>query len=453
MDLHEGCLSVLKELNEKYKKNSSLSAQDTEKYADAIEMISLSSEPLWGEMFECALNGPPEQAMAGVAGACFKLGGDAKRSYISSFVQHETFKKNQQYKSVYRGSILLGKVLNEGEDIKIVEMLVKAIAYLLCSNANGKELSAKGVQYIRKEFLLKAGKKIKELDFSNVQFSMKEACHVQRLLAYAAFGEPCHEVPWNFQVYSLKVISTVESKIYLELHDIDLINKCIQTWEQSALAEFDASFGTNIKFAGIVKGLCPKYANKSVEDTRTVKVVKPDASKDLNADNVTSTGEKGKDKFEVKQDSSNASELIVEIGKCLKRLETENLNLREKADKYDFVVRELEEERKFRDKEQRNNEELRLLVSDLEKKNNELRDLEARHRENVQLLHGIKTREDSNSLIEFKNKLGAQLKYEYLDFKDILESEMSVDIGENLRIQLNKVFNILKKQGVLSEGE
>lgn len=46
------------------------------------------------------------------------------------------------------------------------------------------------------------------------------------------------------------------------------------------------------------------------------------------------------------------------------------------------------------------------------------------------------------------NKLASKLKVDYLDFKDAEDLEMSIDLGENMRAQLEEVFSILKKNGI-----
>ena len=49
---------------------------------------------------------------------------------------------------------------------------------------------------------------------------------------------------------------------------------------------------------------------------------------------------------------------------------------------------------------------------------------------------------------EYLNKLASKLKIEYTDFCDAREVEMTLDLGENMRSQLEAVFSILEKNGV-----
>lgn len=49
------------------------------------------------------------------------------------------------------------------------------------------------------------------------------------------------------------------------------------------------------------------------------------------------------------------------------------------------------------------------------------------------------------------NRIARQLKIEYQDFKSAEDMEMSVDLGENLRLQMQAVFDIFEKEGIRFE--
>lgn len=46
------------------------------------------------------------------------------------------------------------------------------------------------------------------------------------------------------------------------------------------------------------------------------------------------------------------------------------------------------------------------------------------------------------------NRIARALLPDYLDFKSIEDVEMSIDLGENLRVQMASIFKTLKKMGV-----
>ena len=53
-----------------------------------------------------------------------------------------------------------------------------------------------------------------------------------------------------------------------------------------------------------------------------------------------------------------------------------------------------------------------------------------------------------NSQKELLNSIASKLKCEYIDFKSAKNMPMTVDLGENLRDQINTIFQLLKKNGI-----
>lgn len=56
--------------------------------------------------------------------------------------------------------------------------------------------------------------------------------------------------------------------------------------------------------------------------------------------------------------------------------------------------------------------------------------------------------DEQTKLPIFKNRLANKLKVEYLDFKSIDDTPMTIELGENLRDQLRDIFKILKKEEI-----
>lgn len=65
------------------------------------------------------------------------------------------------------------------------------------------------------------------------------------------------------------------------------------------------------------------------------------------------------------------------------------------------------------------------------------------NRELVDMLGQDQTRQNDEAMRRISRKLGI----EYQDYRDALDVEMSVDLGENMRLQLGEVFKILKENG------
>ena len=53
-----------------------------------------------------------------------------------------------------------------------------------------------------------------------------------------------------------------------------------------------------------------------------------------------------------------------------------------------------------------------------------------------------------NAQSEQLNAIASKLKSEYRDFKDAENEEMTLDLGENFRFQLQSIFRILAKAGI-----
>ena len=58
---------------------------------------------------------------------------------------------------------------------------------------------------------------------------------------------------------------------------------------------------------------------------------------------------------------------------------------------------------------------------------------------------------NQKQLDAFFYKLSENLKFEYEDFKDALDADMSVSLGENMRTQLGNIFKILSDSGIKLE--
>ena len=60
----------------------------------------------------------------------------------------------------------------------------------------------------------------------------------------------------------------------------------------------------------------------------------------------------------------------------------------------------------------------------------------------------VLSRDRSKQADELLQKLASKIRIEYRDFVDALDVPMSCDLGENLRLQLQSIFDILEKGGM-----
>ena len=89
---------------------------------------------------------------------------------------------------------------------------------------------------------------------------------------------------------------------------------------------------------------------------------------------------------------------------------------------------------------------LRKQIADLEMK---LKDKESEIKERTKLAD-ILSRDRAKQSEEVLNRLAAKLRVEYRDFLDAESMPMSVDLGENMRLQLKSIFDILKRMDLTS---
>ena len=60
----------------------------------------------------------------------------------------------------------------------------------------------------------------------------------------------------------------------------------------------------------------------------------------------------------------------------------------------------------------------------------------------------VLSRDRSKQADESLQRLASKIRVEYRDFVDALDAPMSCDLGENLRLQLQSIFDILEKGGM-----
>lgn len=60
----------------------------------------------------------------------------------------------------------------------------------------------------------------------------------------------------------------------------------------------------------------------------------------------------------------------------------------------------------------------------------------------------VLSRDRSKQADETLQRLASKIRVEYRDFVDALDVPMSCDLGENLRLQLQSIFDILEKGGM-----
>lgn len=88
-----------------------------------------------------------------------------------------------------------------------------------------------------------------------------------------------------------------------------------------------------------------------------------------------------------------------------------------------------------------------VLRQDIDRKDTVITEKTTEIEERIKMTD-VLSRDRSNQANETLQRLTSKIKIEYRDFTDALDVPMSCDLGENLRLQLQSIFDILEKGGM-----
>ena len=115
------------------------------------------------------------------------------------------------------------------------------------------------------------------------------------------------------------------------------------------------------------------------------------------------------------------------------------------------IVKELENERKTVAELRRQKYELedqsREQQKEIDDKGRMLHEKDAEITERIKMSE-VLSRDRARQANESLQRIASKIRVEYRDFKDAIDAPMTVDLGENLRLQLLSVFKILEKSGM-----
>lgn len=159
---------------------------------------------------------------------------------------------------------------------------------------------------------------------------------------------------------------------------------------------------------------------------------------------------------------AHLAELLDKASKVVKSVESESMQQRSKIAALTLTLED--EQNKLRKSNQRienlqgNLVELRnklvaaeseiiALRKDLEQKDMRIAEKDAEIADRVRMVDVI-SKDRNKQADEALQRLAAKIRIEYRDFIDALDVPMNSDLGENLKIQLQSVFEILEKGGM-----
>lgn len=213
---------------------------------------------------------------------------------------------------------------------------------------------------------------------------------------------------------------------------LDIENEAISQFEKIFTKAVNEIKNPTKNEKQVIENVLKSLNAKAEQDTRIIETKKQSKTKTKKISKTTVIHKKDENQT-IKKDRIN-NHKITELENKVKELQSiiEKSKDANKiiSDELHNMSKELEESKKY-------NEELihrcNTLQNDLKK--------------HMDILN-IFEKNAQNSQKELLNSIASKLKCEYIDFKSAKNMPMTVDLGENLRDQINTIFQLLEKNGI-----
>ena len=213
---------------------------------------------------------------------------------------------------------------------------------------------------------------------------------------------------------------------------LDIENEAISQFEKIFTKAVNEIKNPTKNEKQVIENVLKSLNTKAEQDTRIIETKKQSKTKTKKISKTTVIHKKDENQT-IKKDRIN-NHKITELENKVKELQSiiEKSKDANKiiSDELHNMSKELEESKKY-------NEELihrcNTLQNDLKK--------------HMDILN-IFEKNAQNSQKELLNSIASKLKCEYIDFKSAKNMPMTVDLGENLRDQINTIFQLLEKNGI-----
>lgn len=464
----------LNELNEKYKRNAKLSVQDSEAMIHGLFEI-LCNETSQADALELVLAYPPDMAMQSFLNCLGTLNNDEREKLFKNFKSNVDYKKNSGNKTVYRIATLVGKMLEQDyENMDDILFFIIQLSNLVFDNPK-KSITTQSCMYIQKEILCKVNDKILNIKLSSTLVSELDFYYIAKAFLNSSFTsiEKVNITPkmqltvlkWLYDAGRKLIIEEIERKLVIETcrnwpeYLIDLLKK-EDFWDTyNRILTLDIVISEKIANQSQSKGDSAEYSPKSENNAANVSTeISSKAPKKVG--NYPPKNEISGQEPEVEREKNfSPRKTLAKLASFIEGLEFKLQNSQVALENNGTSINQLKSQNDSlitskRELEEKNTvlqAEIEKLANIITEKDTDIELLKkslSSFKENIQTLHEAHNREDGNSLIEFKNKIASKLKYEYVDFKEVENSEINTDLGENFKIQLKNIFNELKRNGI-----
>ncbi|RQD69395.1 MAG: hypothetical protein D5S00_07235 [Tindallia sp. MSAO_Bac2] len=384
-----------------YNGKSNFSAASEKIYTEEMHHI-LQMDGYGKKIEELIFNGPPEASVKAFWSYLVTVEPETRVELLTAFFSSERFLDNKGGASFNRALLLLLSACENGDEDKVIYKILSGLDKVII-NKKGK-INDKTVSDFKRLFLKKITdhSTIKNINLAGESSTRSLYPQFVRLLkktldVYKANNEEYTDI---YQMLSLFVSAleeeeeVEEDKEVNELH----VNGSIKNDRNSVHKLSQLSIPDSLReLAQAVEKI--EFENSSLER-------------------------------EKKELEIEADKLKSKVEKTIKENETLSLTGKNLQKRY-FQLEEA----------------LRITEANLLEKNKIISNLQLQIEKQSKVI-SLYDEDKQNSLSEFINSLSSKLRAEYSDFKDAVELDMSIELGENIRQQLIEVFKILQKNGI-----
>ena len=409
-----------KELIRKFKRNSKLGKIDSEQLQGEL-FDMLVEQGISDEVVETLLEGPVELMMTTFSQYVVNV--QNGKSLFQGFLHNKRVQENKSGVSGQKMVYLLNSFLlmQEPPSYYVEKTFLALLSYSKRNNI--EEYNRKVVELVKNTFMTGENTLLTKINLSFINKD-KTWIKAREFMMFCAFD--CN-----------KATVTLKQEIY--------------TW----LANRGLDMGRYTK--DVVESLQTETGNQ--EESNNNKNQQDEEKETKYSSAGTSIDSQKSDIYEKDDELYVFLKTVVQcIGKqsqSIKSLKHEIDALSKRTDEYMHIIEE--DKVQLMDRQKRImelNSAVRQLTSDLEKQRNldvvlqnKIAELEKEVSDRTQFAATVAKNRQMQSQ-EGLNKLASSLRLDYGDFCDAKDLEMSIDLGENMRAQLESVFSILKKHGI-----
>lgn len=461
-------LEIIGELMEKFKKNNKLSKTDSHQARELIlEQLKLKHNSK--SVFEMILLFHSDTGIAAFSEFLLHKNEDIQKESIYSFLNFPEFIENRNGKSLRRGLALSCNLFqNKYNRTEIFSILVSLCKMTI--NSQKKGLSKKVAEIFANEMYGVIDKSFFQINLAELNLKENDFDVLAQLLIHTInqSGER-YTLTLKQQMDTLNLLSTLGKKIYLDKEHEALFVKQFVSWTEEARSE---ALNSGL-FTSEVQTVLASNHNNLKNDKENSGVITSVEKSINNNDKVrgnakNSTNESYQNQTSLKNKRANEpiDKTIYRILKDMQTVRNElkcnqedqnslNINLKYYRDEYQIIKSKFEEReseikrlivenRKFQDMIQQLNSKLIISFEQNDQQTNEISDLQ----NSMKTLHAAYEVKENNSIEEFKNKLGNQVRGDYLDFLDLNDSDTEDELSKILLFQLKNIFGLLIRNGV-----